>query len=200
MTIAYENSAGDPGTEPPRSRTAGALVWAAAVGSDPVQARPARPFPMTGILSDLASRSPGLMNLLYGHRILGFYALLFGEPVKHFDFTWLRAIPPGPGTKPHGDSVFMNRGTSRLLTAWTPLGDVDVIAGGLTVLEGSHHCEDIRREYGSRDVDTYCVGAEAAAPRWEGYISEDPQRLRAQLGLRWLTGDYAAGDVITFTP
>lgn len=165
-----------------------------------MEARPAPGPAGLGILDELAARSAPLQDLLYGPRMAAFYEVLFGEPVRHFDFTWLRAIPPGPGTKPHGDSVYMNRGTAHLMTAWIPLGDVDVIAGGLTVLEGSHRLDDIRHDYGDRDVDTYCIGAPDESPPWPGWISEDPQGLREHLGLRWLTGAYAAGDLLTFTP
>lgn len=173
---------------------------ALAPGTDPAAGMPAAGVAELGILSDVAARSGPLQELLYGARTAGFYELLFGEPVRHFDFSWLRAIPPGPGTKPHGDSVYMNRGTSNLLTAWIPLGDVDVVAGGLTILEGSHRLDHVRRDYGDRDVDTYCVGAPEDSPKWPGWISEDPQGLREHLGLRWLTGSFTAGDLLTFTP
>ncbi len=132
-----------------------ARLGALAQGSDPRQALAADEVPPLGILSDLAAGSPALMRLLYGPRMLGFFAALFGEPVRHYDFTWLRATPPGRGTKPHGDSVFMNRGTTRQLTAWVPLGDIDRRHGGLVMLEGSHRLTEIRRSYGDRDVDTF---------------------------------------------
>jgi len=103
-----------------------ANLGALAPGSAPQDAVAAIDFPQLGILSDVARRTKALMDVLYGPRMMSFYERLFGEAVRHYDFTWLRAIPPGKGTKPHGDSVFMNRGTTRQLTAWVPLGDVDV--------------------------------------------------------------------------
>ncbi len=172
---------------------------ALAPGSPIAAARAAADFPRLGILSDLARASPALLDVLYGPRLLGFYAGLFGEEVRHYDFTWLRAIPPGPGTRPHGDSVFMNRGTTRQLTAWVPLGDVDAELGGLVMLEGSHRLDDVRRTYGDLDVDTFCEGDDGPRPTWDGTISGDPRALRAELGLRWVTGDFAAGDLLTFT-
>lgn len=39
---------------------------------------------------------PLALSLLYGPRALDFYGTLFGEPARHFDFTWLRAYPPDP--------------------------------------------------------------------------------------------------------
>lgn len=176
-----------------------APLGALAPGSDPGVAAAAAPFPELGILNDLARDCEPLRTVLYGPGMTGFYERLFGEAVRSYDFTWLRAIPPGPGTRPHGDSVFMNRGTDRQLTAWVPLGDVDVTLGGLVVLEGSHRLGEIRRTYGNRDVDTFCLDPGSGGPRWDGTISDDPRALREQLGLRWVTGDYRAGDLLTFT-
>jgi len=176
-----------------------ANLGALAPGSAPQDAVAAIDFPQLGILSDVARRTKALMDVLYGPRMVSFYERLFGEAVRHYDFTWLRAIPPGKGTKPHGDSVFMNRGTTRQLTAWVPLGDVDVALGGLVMLEGSHRLADVRHDYGNLDVDTYCTNREEDQPRWDGFISDDPQTLRRDLGLRWVTGDFAAGDLLTFT-
>lgn len=176
-----------------------ATLGALAPGSAPADAIATSPFPPLGILDEVAGRSDALVSVLYGPRMTGFYERLFGEAVRHYDFTWLRAVPPGKGTKPHGDSVFMNRGTTRQLTAWVPLGDVDLVQGGLVVLEGSHRLADVRERYGNLDVDTFCSNLDADQPRWDGSISEDPQALRREFGLRWVTGEFAAGDLLTFT-
>jgi hypothetical protein len=158
-------------------------------------------------MNELARSSPALMAVLYGRRMIALFDDLFGDPVRHFDFTWLRVVGPGRGTLPHMDNVFMNRGTPKLLTAWTPLGDIDTTLGGVAVLEGSHRLDDIIRDYATRDVDTYCANsadpdelakAESGLP-WGGTLTDDPIALREQLGLRWLTRDYAAGDLLVFT-
>ena len=46
---------------------------------------------------------------------------------------------PSHGIAPHCDTVFMGRGTPDVLTAWIPFGDIPIRAGGLMVLEHSHH-------------------------------------------------------------
>ncbi len=148
---------------------------------------------------------PALLRLLYSGKMIEFFELFLAEPVRHFDYTWLRALPPGPGTPPHGDSPFMNRGTHALYTAWTPLGDVDLELGGLMVLEASHLIGDIKHGYGMKDVDAYCANrADAAAYRsgeksWSGHLSRDPVRLRETLGGRWLTTEFSAGDMLIFS-
>jgi len=179
-----------------------AAVGVVAPGSDDAAAGP---HPAGAPLNELAGASGALMRLLYEGRLITLYERLFAEPVRHFDYTWLRAVPPRGGTAPHSDSVFMNRGTPNLLTAWVPLGEIDRRLGGVAILEHSHRCEDVKRDYGSRDVDTYCTNEDGAITNataehmgWNGWISDNPAGLRQELGLRWLTTDFRAGDLLTF--
>jgi hypothetical protein len=157
-------------------------------------------------LNEIPSHSALLQQLLYSGRMTDFYAHLFGEPIRHFDYTWLRLVGPNGGTPPHMDNVFMNRGTPNLLTAWTPLGDIDRTLGGLALMERSNHLDDLKAGYASLDVDTYCLNSDdprqtdrLRGRHWMGYLSDDAVALREQLRLRWLTTDYQAGDVVTFT-
>lgn len=154
---------------------------------------------------DLTRDNEPLHRLLYDGRMISFHERFLGGEVRHFDYTWLRAIAPGKGTAPHGDSVFMNRGTINLYTAWVPLGDISYDIGGLIVLEKSHRLDDIKNDYGQRDVDSYCSNHDDAEEYasgekwWNGSLSDNPFELQRQLGLRWLTADFRAGDLLTFT-
>jgi ectoine hydroxylase-related dioxygenase (phytanoyl-CoA dioxygenase family) len=136
------------------------------------------------------------------------YERFLGEPVRHYDFTWVRAISPGTGTAPHCDHVYMGRGTSELYTAWTPLGDVSYELGGLMVLEKSHLHQPLRENYCRKDVDAFC--SNRRGDDWEqmggggnirtgGWLSPHPAKLRNRLGGRWLTTEYRAGDLLTFS-
>jgi hypothetical protein len=157
---------------------------------------------------DLTKDNAPLHRLLYTGAMMDFYQRFFGETVRHFDFTWLRALSPGHGTGPHCDVVYMGRGTrEKLLTAWTPLGDAPVSLGGLMILENSHLQHARLRHYLERDVDTYCTNGRHAEEiesgkrlwEWAGFLSKDPVSLREKLGGRWLTTDFEAGDLLTFT-
>jgi hypothetical protein len=162
--------------------------------------------------------NPKLNPLLFSGRILDFYRDFFGEAVRHFDETWLRVIGPGKGTHPHCDVVYMGRGTrEKLMTAWVPMGDVSLDLGGLMILEGSHLRNDRLAAYLNRDVDAYCANDPNAAKveegfrngidlrpeseraRWNGALSKNPVTLREKLGGRWLTTEFEAGDLLTFT-
>ncbi|CAA9270200.1 MAG: putative dehydrogenases [uncultured Chloroflexi bacterium] len=154
---------------------------------------------------DLARNNAPLHDLLYAGRMTAFFRALLGGPILHFDFTWMRAVAPGKGTRPHGDIVFMGRGTPNLYTAWTPLGDISLEQGGLMILEGSHQLERVHATYSKQDVDAYCENyptaeqyASGQKKGFAGYISTNPVKLRERLGGRWLTNAFTAGDLLVF--
>ena len=162
-------------------------------------------------MTELAQDNAPLMKVLYDGPMMAFYRQFLGGEVRHFDYTWCRSKPPGDdtATPPHYDIVFMGRGTRRLYTSWTPLGDIPVEMGGLMVLENSHRLEEVKGEYGTLDVDAYCTNypdaaeIESGEKLWQhangGAYSLDPIAARAELGLRWLTTDYEMGDLLIFS-
>ena len=176
-----------------------------------VLAPDAPPAPLAQRPPEIARQNGALQALLYAPqgRMMRFYDALLGEPVRHFDHTWLRIVRPGKGTASHCDIVFMGRGTTEVYTSWTPLGDIDRRLGGLVILEGSHRLDELQRGYGRTDVDTFCENrydGEWLDPEGNrnrpsdatGAITEDHVGLRRRLGGRWLTTDFAAGDLLLF--
>jgi len=154
---------------------------------------------------ELTNNNPRIQNLLYAGRLPEFYRSFFGEEIRHYDFTWLRAIGPGKGTNPHCDLPYMGRGTHTHMTCWVPYGDISTTLGGLMVLEGSHKRMDLLEHYVYRDVDTFCENkakeADAAkSGKWTftGTLSHNPPAVRNKFGGRWLTTEFKAGDFITF--
>jgi hypothetical protein len=166
-----------------------------------------RPGKSLGYRGDLAKNNPAIERVVYGPELLGFYARLFGEPVRHFDHTWFRAISRGQGTPPHCDLVYMSRGTHQLLTCWIPYGEVPLELGGLLVLEGSHRQASRLRNYLEVDVDLFCENRPKEVEKvkgrggWShpGYLTNNPASLREKLGGRWLTCEnWQPGDFLTF--
>jgi len=164
-----------------------------------------------GFVPQLATDNEPLEKIIFHGPMMSFYKRFLGGPARHFDFVWLRAKRPGltDATPPHYDVVFMGRGTKQLYTSWTPLEDVPMEKGGLMVLEGSHRLEDVKSSYGAMDVDTYCTNKqeakaiESGEKQWEdrvnsGKFADDALVVREQLGGRWLTADFHAGDVLLF--
>jgi hypothetical protein len=154
---------------------------------------------------DLAVQSPTLKKLLYTGRLIEFFKVFLEGNVRHFDYTWLRAVAPGRGTHVHCDSVYMGRGTDKVYTVWTPLGDISWHLGGLMILENSHRLETIKNRYGQMDVDSYCANKRTAAlyasgkKYWSGALSKNPVSLRSRYGGRWLSTEFQAGDVLIFS-
>lgn len=157
---------------------------------------------------DVTKNNAPLERALYQGSMIEFFEGFLDSPVRHFDFTWFRAIAPGKGTPPHCDTVYMGRGTSRLYTAWVPVGDIPLEVGGLMVLEKSHLQSDKLQNYLSRDVDAYCTNRAGAAEiesgkkswSWDGSLSKNPVSLREKLGGRWLTArQFRMGDVLIFS-
>lgn len=164
----------------------------------------------------LAEDNAPLFEVIYGQRMLDIFRCLFDCEVRHFDYTWLRAVSPGNGTTPHCDSVYMNRGTDRLVTAWTPLGDVPVSEGGLVVLENSHRERERKlADYLRADVDTFCENGpnadkirggkmgwehyDGSLTEWNGSLHNDAAKSQQVLGGRWLTSpEFRMGDVLLF--
>lgn len=167
-------------------------------------AKPDRKFSFRG---DLARHNAAVLRVVYGPELLGFYQTLFGEPVRHFDYTWFRAVSRGQGTAPHCDLVYMGRGTHQLLTCWIPYGDIPLEMGGVMLLEGSHRKSDRIKSYLAADVDAYCTNNPIQVEKvvtklgWShpGLLSNNPASLRTKLGGRWLTApEWKVGDFITF--
>lgn len=166
---------------------------------------PMNPPPAQARAHPLDQNDPGVLNLLFGQRTMDFYARFFGEPATHFDFTWFRTKGTGHGSDVHCDVVYMGRGSKRLLTMWTPLGDIDPRMGGLTILENSHLHGDLLSGYLDRDVDQYCANQDDAAAYasgekgWNGSLSRNPLAIRNRFGSRWLTSPkFRMGDALIF--
>ena len=152
----------------------------------------------------LTANNRPLHELLYQGTMTSFFERFLGEPVRHYDFTWFRAVPPGLGTPVHADVVFMGRAErDRLFTAWTPIGDVDFVQGGLMILENSCHDAGLHEKYFPMDVDTHCENTADQRDEWQkgtnGWLTRDAAAIRRGMGGRWLTSEYRAGDVLVFS-
>lgn len=176
-----------------------------APGSDPMAGILA-PGRKTSFQPDLTKDNPQIDSVVFHPRLFEFYDAFFGEKSLAFSFKWLRAIGPGHGTNPHCDWVYMGRGSTRLMTAWIPYGEVSLDLGGLIILEKSHKKSDRIAQYLKHDVDEYCENRPGQVKKvveeggWShpGYLSTNPATLQKSLGGRWLTSEYRPGDLLTF--
>jgi len=137
------------------------------------------------------SEGPRLRRVTHDGPVVALFEKLFGEPARPFDFVWVRTMTPGRASGFHYDHVYMNRGTDRLYSAWIPLGDVPLQEGPLLVVEGSHRFLDLIREYRGLDVDRN--------PAKSGTISVDPTEVADRYGVRLLSEDFRAGDLLVLS-
>ena len=136
------------------------------------------------------SEGPALRAVVFGPRVTSAMTDLFDAPVSPFSFTWLRAMAPGRASPPHVDHPYMNRGTDRLVTCWTPLGPVPRDEGSLYILERSHCWVELREAFEGHDVDRN--------PSRPGHITENPVEMARTHGARLLTTDFLPGDSLVF--
>ncbi|KAL4232958.1 hypothetical protein ACF0H5_007646 [Mactra antiquata] len=133
-------------------------------------------------------------RVLEGPRPFQFFETLFGEQPRTFDYKWLRAVHRQAFTGAHVDNVYMARGTSNLLTMWTPFGDVDPTIGCLAVCEGSNKLPSFQKMH-----STYTqVDVEEINLNGSGWFTTDPFEITDKFGGQWKTTKYEAGDVLIF--
>jgi len=179
------------------------VEWLAAQGNldagRPIMDAYAAPNATTAFTAE-ERRFPLVRRLLHTGRLIEFYAKLLGGEIRALDYIWMRLMSPGQASGPHCDIVYMNRGTTKLYTSWVPLGAVPRESGPLIVMERSHRLTDLRDGYGRMDIDE---GRNWTKLRFRhgrlfrgGDYSRNPRAVQRQFGLRWLTADFAAGDVV----
>lgn len=137
------------------------------------------------------SEWPSLRRVTHSGAMIRFFADFLGDEVRPFDFLWLRTMAVGKASGFHYDHVYMNRGTDRLFSCWTPLGDIEKREGTLLLVEGSHRFEDLIAQYRGKDVDRDRT--------LNGTITLDPVGLARERGVRLLSADFRAGDVLVLS-
>ena len=98
---------------------------------------------------------------------------------------------PGRSTHLHYDHPFFARGSDRIHTAWTPLGNIPLDQGPLMIVEGSNQFQDLISQAQAVDYTS------SSTPLVQ--LMEDPAALARQRGSRLLPADFRAGDLILFS-
>lgn len=139
--------------------------------------------------SKAVTHAPEFLAVVESAELLAFFERFLGAPARTYDYKWLRVVGRGGFTGAHYDIVYMGRGTERVYTVWTPLGDQPYELGPLAILGGSHRFQRVRDTYGKMDVDRDHV---------QGWFSSDPVELVDRFGGQWLTGEFRMGDALIF--
>ncbi|MCC5973192.1 MAG: phytanoyl-CoA dioxygenase family protein [Rubellimicrobium sp.] len=118
----------------------------------------------------------------------------------------MRLTRPGSGvaTPAHYDLIYLRGGSSDLVTAWIPVGDISVAEGGLAYLEGSHTLgQQMERDFSARNADLSPeerISAYNVNMSKGGWVSKDLPDMAEKFDARWLIADYEAGDVVLHSP
>ncbi|KAE8149874.1 hypothetical protein BDV25DRAFT_172547, partial [Aspergillus avenaceus] len=119
--------------------------------------------------------------------------------------TMFRAFVPDSELTPvHFDQMYLRAGPPTSLTAWVPIGDVSLEAGGLMYLEGStdigQQTEGEFARNASNLSDEERVSAFNKNMSDGGFLSRDTIEYGQKVNRKWLIGEYEAGDVIFHNP
>ncbi len=136
------------------------------------------------------SEIKSLRDIINGESIKKVMDKIFGEETTHFSFAWLRAMVQGKASPVHIDHPYMNRGTDKLVTCWTPLTVIEENEGTLYVMQNSHLWSDIKNKFLGLDID--------ATPSSPGHIQEHPIDLINRKGASFLTTSFSPGDCLIF--
>lgn len=129
-----------------------------------------------------------------------------------------------PGNKAigvHYDQIFLRYGEPDSVTAWVPIGDVDIQGGGLIYLENSKTsptCTNAANKcpgnsLGQQIEDEFTEKAKASGLSEEeakyafnqnmmstGFLAEGPAGFGREYKRRWLVTGYEAGDLVLHKP
>jgi ectoine hydroxylase-related dioxygenase (phytanoyl-CoA dioxygenase family) len=118
----------------------------------------------------------------------------------------MRFTRPGTATvtPAHYDLVYLRGGTTRIVTAWIPIGDIPIDMGGLVYLEGSHTIgRRMEKEFeaaGASLTPEERISAYNKNMTEGGWVSKDLPHMAECFDTRWLGADYEAGDVMLHSP
>ncbi|NUQ01822.1 MAG: phytanoyl-CoA dioxygenase family protein [Armatimonadetes bacterium] len=135
------------------------------------------------------SHTPEFLAVVEAPELMAWFSDFLAAPALTFDYKWIRAVGHGANTGAHFDVVYMGRGTPRLYTCWTPLGDISYDQGPLAVLADAPDLARVRETYGRMDVDRDHV---------EGWFSKYPTEMVERFGGLWRTAEFAMGDAMIF--
>lgn len=137
------------------------------------------------------SEGPMLRCVSHGPRINSIMNEIFGDTSRPHDYIFLRPSVVGRATRLHYDLPFFARGSNRIVTVWTALGDIPLCDGPLVVVENSHRFDDLIKPIRQIDYES------KDSPQVQ--LMEDTVEFARQRGSRLLTAEFRAGDLIVFT-
>ncbi|CAF4010460.1 unnamed protein product [Rotaria sp. Silwood2] len=126
--------------------------------------------------SNPITNHPAMLHVIENPYLYDIFTSIFHgiHPVT-FDYKWLRTMYHGGNTGCHMDRVYMNRGSSELLTCWIPLDNIALDMSVLAILEGSHRMDRSENNIYTKLQHTYAdMDVERDKLQGTGWFTEDP--------------------------
>jgi hypothetical protein len=140
---------------------------------------------------------PDLVNFIEG--------FIGGMPYLHKRKLIRHTLPNTETVTPaHYDLVYLRGGTSNILTAWIPIGDILIEEGGLVYLKGSHRVgAQMEKEFSVKSADLSPeerINAYNSHMTEGGWVSKNLPEMADKFDTQWLVADYEAGDIVLHSP
>ncbi|CAF3991590.1 unnamed protein product [Rotaria sordida] len=159
--------------------------------------------------SNPITNHPAVLRVVENPYLYDIFTTIFHgiHPIT-FDFKWLRTMHHGANTGCHLDRVYMNRGSSDLLTCWIPFDNLTIDMSVLAVLEGIHRMDRPENDGYTKLQHTYAdMDVERDKLQGTGWFTEDPMEFyqlndthqSSDSNPIWKTTAFSAGDIIIFT-
>lgn len=126
--------------------------------------------------SNPITNHPAVLQIIESPVLYDLFTDIFrGVHPVTFDYKWLRGMHQGGNTGCHMDRVYMNRGSSELLTCWIPFDNLTFDMSVLAVLEGSHRMDRAADDTFTKLQHTYAdLDVDRDKLRGTGWFTEDP--------------------------
>lgn len=171
--------------------------------------------------TDLPDDNHKVDKLVAAHSLPEYFVFLEHPSLRQFvrDFMgWKREVmvartllrhnvPYGVSTGIHYDRIFLRKGEAEFLTAWVPIGDCAAEGGGLMYLENSSAMgKKVEAEFNEQAKDftpeerIYAFNRNMMRDGQITHNAEEFTRTKTEGKMRWLVGNYEAGDVVFHNP
>ena len=139
-----------------------------------------------------------LREVTHGPEAHALVAAVLGEAARAHDLMYLRPMAPGSATPLHYDYPFFAGDSQRIHTVWIPFGDVPLTNGPLAIVEDSFRFDDLLNPIRAIDFSQDRSNDKVQAAAYDAQNAVHPVDLVIQRGVRVLSTDFKAGDVVVF--
>lgn len=145
------------------------------------------------------NRGEALRAVTHGAPTHDIVARVLGEPARAHELMYLRPMAPGGVTPLHYDYPFFAGDSERIHTVWIPMGDVPLDDGPLVIIERSFAFDDLLDPIRAIDFTSDRSNDHVQAAAYDAQNNVHPIDLTKQRGVRLLSTDFEAGDVVIFS-